>query len=33
VVARASCQGVIHQFNQMFPEVEITLIDGVRKLD
>jgi hypothetical protein len=29
----ASCQGVIHQFNQMFPEVEITLIDGVRKLD
>ena len=26
----ASCQGVIQQFNQLFPNVEITLIDGVR---
>jgi len=25
-----SCQGVIQQFNQLFPNVEITLIDGVR---
>ncbi len=25
-----SCQGVIQQFNDMFPNVEITLIDGVR---
>jgi hypothetical protein len=26
----SSCQGVIQQFNDMFPNVEITLIDGVR---
>jgi hypothetical protein len=26
----ASCQGVIQQFNDMFPGIEITLIDGVR---
>ncbi len=25
-----SCQGVIQQFNTMFPNIEITLIDGVR---
>ncbi|MBB6461903.1 deaminase domain-containing protein [Flammeovirga kamogawensis] len=26
----ASCQGVIQQFSDMFPNVEITLIDGVK---
>lgn len=26
----ASCQGVVQQFNEMFPNIEITLIDGVR---
>ena len=26
----ASCQGVIQQFSDMFPNIEITLIDGVK---
>ncbi|ATA91584.1 hypothetical protein CGC56_05010 [Capnocytophaga canimorsus] len=26
----ASCQGVIQQFNEMFPNVKIILIDGVK---
>ena len=25
-----SCQGVIQQFSDMFPNIEITLIDGVK---
>ncbi|WP_290124641.1 deaminase domain-containing protein [Capnocytophaga ochracea] len=25
-----SCTGVIQQFNEMFPNVKITLIDGVK---
>ena len=25
-----SCQGIIQQFSDMFPNVEITLIDGVK---
>lgn len=29
----ASCQGVIQKFNELFPGVEVTLIDGVRKID
>ncbi|MFJ1352721.1 deaminase domain-containing protein [Capnocytophaga canimorsus] len=26
----ASCQGVIQQFNEMFPNVKLILIDGVK---
>ena len=26
----ASCQGVIQQFNNMFPNVKLILVDGVR---
>ncbi|AEK24024.1 Hypothetical protein Ccan_19080 [Capnocytophaga canimorsus Cc5] len=26
----ASCQGVIQQFNEIFPNVKIILIDGVK---
>lgn len=26
----ASCQGVIQQFNEMFPNIELILVDGVR---
>ncbi|MEO2051682.1 MAG: deaminase domain-containing protein [Allomuricauda sp.] len=26
----ASCQGVIQQFSEMFPNIEIKLIDGIR---
>lgn len=26
----ASCQGVIQQFSDMFPNIEITLIDGIK---
>ena len=25
-----SCSGIIHKFNQMFPEIEIILIDGIK---
>ncbi|MFJ1327569.1 deaminase domain-containing protein [Capnocytophaga canimorsus] len=26
----ASCQGVIQQFNEMFPNVKLILVDGVK---
>lgn len=25
-----SCQGIIHQFNEMFPNIKLILIDGVK---
>jgi hypothetical protein len=26
----SSCQGIIQQFNQMFPNIKLILVDGVR---